>query len=214
MMDRFSKEPEHVFNKFPEHHMKILLEFNAQVGREDILKPIIWNESLHKINNDNGVRVVNFATSKNLTVKSTMFPHHTIHKFTLTPADEKTPSQIDHILLETRLHSSMLDVQFFRAADCDTDHYLVVAKVRERLAVSKLHTEFIWSIRDVLKTNIQEKKRAAKRIQRWSSKYVTQQQKNNDVLESTEDKRTVQWSPRPSKGCLIMAHVQPKHSAN
>jgi hypothetical protein len=24
-----------------------------------------------------------------------------------------------------------------RAADCDTDHYLVVAKVRERLAVSK-----------------------------------------------------------------------------
>jgi hypothetical protein len=25
----------------------------------------------------------------------------------------------------------------FRAAECDTDHYLVVAKVRERLAVSK-----------------------------------------------------------------------------
>ena len=25
----------------------------------------------------------------------------------------------------------------FRGADCDTDHYLVIAKVRERLAVSK-----------------------------------------------------------------------------
>jgi hypothetical protein len=25
----------------------------------------------------------------------------------------------------------------FRAADCDTDHYLVVTKVRERMAVSK-----------------------------------------------------------------------------
>jgi len=25
----------------------------------------------------------------------------------------------------------------FRGADCDTDHYLVVAKARERLAVSK-----------------------------------------------------------------------------
>ena len=32
---------------------------------------------------------------------------------------------------------SVLDVQSFRGADCETDHYLVVAKVRERLAVSK-----------------------------------------------------------------------------
>jgi hypothetical protein len=32
---------------------------------------------------------------------------------------------------------SILDVRSFRAADCDTDHYLVVAKVKERLAVNK-----------------------------------------------------------------------------
>jgi hypothetical protein len=40
-------------------------------------------------------------------------------------------------LIDRRRHSSILDVQSFRAANYDADHYLVVAKVRERLAVSK-----------------------------------------------------------------------------
>ena len=31
----------------------------------------------------------------------------------------------------------MLDVRCFRGNDCDTDHYPVIAKVRERLAVGK-----------------------------------------------------------------------------
>jgi hypothetical protein len=41
-------------------------------------------------------------------------------------------------LIDRRWHSSVQDAQSFRgAADCDTDHYLVVAKFMERLAVSK-----------------------------------------------------------------------------
>jgi hypothetical protein len=56
-----------VFDKFPKYHIKILLgDFNAKVGRKDIFKPTIGNESLHKISNDNGIRLVNFATSKNI----------------------------------------------------------------------------------------------------------------------------------------------------
>src|SRR5215468_8482501 len=64
-----SKESEQVFDHFPKYHIKILLgDFNAKVGREDIFKPTIGNESLHQDSNDNGVRIVNFATSKNLVV--------------------------------------------------------------------------------------------------------------------------------------------------
>jgi hypothetical protein len=55
--------------------MNILLgDFNAKVGRAEIFKLIIGNVSLHEISNDSGDRAVKFATSKNLTVKSTMFP--------------------------------------------------------------------------------------------------------------------------------------------
>jgi len=52
------------------------------VGKENIFKPTIGNNSLHQDGNDNGVRIVHFDTSKNLVVKSTMFPHRNIHKYT------------------------------------------------------------------------------------------------------------------------------------
>jgi hypothetical protein len=112
-------------------------DFNAKVGREDIFKPTIGNESSHEITNENGVRVVNFTTSKNLVAKSTMFPHRGIHKYTWTSPDGKTHNQIDHIFIDRRRYSSILDVRSFRGADCDSDQYLVVSKDRERRAVSK-----------------------------------------------------------------------------
>jgi hypothetical protein len=39
--------------------MKIVLgDFNAKVGRADIFKPTIENESLHEMSNNNGARAV------------------------------------------------------------------------------------------------------------------------------------------------------------
>jgi len=83
--------------------MKILLEdFNAKVGRENIFKLTTGNESLCQDSNDNGVRIVNFAISKNLVVKSTMLPHQNTHKYIWTSPDGKTHNQIDHILIDRR----------------------------------------------------------------------------------------------------------------
>jgi hypothetical protein len=70
--------------------MKMLLgDFNAKAGREHIFEQTVVYESLHEISNDNRVTIVNFATSKNLIVKSTMFSHRNIHKFNWT-SDGKT----------------------------------------------------------------------------------------------------------------------------
>jgi hypothetical protein len=60
----------------------LLADLNAKVDREHIFKPAIGNESLYEISNYNGVKIINFDTSKNLAVKSTMLPHRNIHKYT------------------------------------------------------------------------------------------------------------------------------------
>jgi hypothetical protein len=64
------EKPGHVFDLFPRYYTKMFLgDFNVKVGRDSISKPTIWKESSHEISNDNGVQVINFATSKNLVVK-------------------------------------------------------------------------------------------------------------------------------------------------
>ena len=40
-------------------------------------------------------------------------------------------------MTDRRRHSSILDVRSFRGADCDADHYLVVAKLKKRIVVRK-----------------------------------------------------------------------------
>jgi hypothetical protein len=66
-----------------------------------------------------------------------MFPHRKIHKYTWISPEGNTHNKIENVWIDKRQHSNILDVRSFRGARCDTDHYLVVAKVRERLALSK-----------------------------------------------------------------------------
>jgi len=55
--------------------MKILSgEFNAKEELENIFKQTNKNESLHQVNEDNIIKIINFATPKNLVVKRRMFP--------------------------------------------------------------------------------------------------------------------------------------------
>ena len=82
---------EQAFDNFPTYNIKILLgDFNAKVGVENIFKPTNGNECLHQVSNDNGIRILNFAPSKNLVVKNTMFPHRNIHKYNWTSPNGQT----------------------------------------------------------------------------------------------------------------------------
>jgi hypothetical protein len=77
------------------------------------------------------------ANIKNLTVKSTIFSHSNILKFTWKSPDWETHNQIYHVLTDRRWHSNLFVALSFRAADFVADHYLVVVKFTERVAVNR-----------------------------------------------------------------------------
>ena len=99
------------------------------MGRDYIFKPTVGNESLQQDSNDNGVRIVKFATSKNLVFNSTMQRTET---YINTP-NGKTQTE----LVASRWLSSILNVRSLMGVDFDTDYCMVFAEVRVRLAVSK-----------------------------------------------------------------------------
>ncbi|XP_018344902.1 PREDICTED: uncharacterized protein LOC108750139 [Trachymyrmex septentrionalis] len=146
--DGFYEELEHLVDQLPNDYMKIVVgDFNAKIGKEDIFRPTIGLESLHEESNDNGVRVINFATGKNLIVKSTYFKHKNIHKQTWISPDGGTRNQIDHVLADKRRHTNVLDVRSYRGADCDSDHLFVIAKIRERLSLNKTNGQLFGTKR-------------------------------------------------------------------
>ncbi|VVC31221.1 Endonuclease/exonuclease/phosphatase [Cinara cedri] len=132
--DIFYDELTETYESITGNVIKIVLgDFNAKCGREPQYFPCIGKESLHSNSNDNGQRLIAFAISNGLTVSSTTFPHKNIHKVTWRSPDAKTLNQIDHVLIQTRYRSTIHDVRSHRGADCDTDHYLVIAKLRSKL---------------------------------------------------------------------------------
>jgi hypothetical protein len=67
---------------------------------------------------------------------------------------------------------NVLDVRSFRAADCDNDHYLVVAKVRERLAVNKQRSHRLHTVRFNLKKLNQVEDKQQFRVEEASNRFA------------------------------------------
>ena len=110
------------------------MDFNAKQYQEEMYRPIIGKYNLHTLSNDNGIRLTNFACSKTMVVASTLFNHKDIHKMTWRSPDGQTFNQIDHLLIDARHVSNIRDVRTFRGANIDSDHYLLISKIRSRIS--------------------------------------------------------------------------------
>ena len=134
MKDDFYEKLQRIYDRSPARDIKIILgDLNAKVGREIIYRPTIGMHSLHETSNENGCRLIDLAVSNNMVISSTYFPHKNIHKTTWVSPDGITKNQIDHVLIDGRHCSSILDVRSCRGPNIDSDHYLVKVVFRARI---------------------------------------------------------------------------------
>jgi hypothetical protein len=72
---------EKAYLQAPSNDIKIIIgDLNALIGQEKVFLGITGKHSMHKETNDNGMRLIEFPTSKGMVISSTCFPHKEIHR--------------------------------------------------------------------------------------------------------------------------------------
>lgn len=128
--DRFFDILSDLCKKCPKDDCRIIMgNFNAKIGPE-IRLPTVGKHSAHSRSNENGKRLIDFAERRKFTIGGTIFPHKEVHKYTWVSPDGETSSQIDHVLFDSNYYNDLLDVRSFRGPNIDSDHYLIVSRIR------------------------------------------------------------------------------------
>lgn len=136
--NEFYEKVEEILRGIPRYDIKLVIgDLNAKVGREDDYKNITGGKSLHKVSNQNGMKMIEFASENQLKICSTAFDHKDIHKVTWVSPDGKTKNQIDHVMIENRHSRAIRDCRSYRGADANSDHFLVVAILQQNIPKEK-----------------------------------------------------------------------------
>ena len=63
--DMFNERLERQYDRCPDHDIKIVSgDFNAKIGKENIFGPTVGKFRLYDETSDNGMRLIDFATTK------------------------------------------------------------------------------------------------------------------------------------------------------
>jgi hypothetical protein len=112
----------------------VIGDANAKFDRKTAHQPTIGKaQSLHESTNENGLRLDEFATGRQMANKRTYFIHKRIHLQTWQSPDGHTFNQIDHCLIDARHFSEFIDVMARRGANIDSDHMIFIIKLRARI---------------------------------------------------------------------------------
>jgi hypothetical protein len=155
--DQFYHDLQTCCDRIPQKHGRLVLgDFNAETGRDNSAFPgILGNHGIGKLN-DNGTRMLSFATANSLVCANSFFQHKRTLQRTFYSNDKRTVKQLDHVLVQRSLRSTVQDVRVYTRASIQSDHKLVVARTRLHLKVRRSQRR--TARRDVLCLREQEKR--------------------------------------------------------
>ncbi|EYC36867.1 hypothetical protein Y032_0849g2673 [Ancylostoma ceylanicum] len=104
-----------------------------------------WERTLGRFGveevNDNGSRLLSFATTNKPVIGNSHVQHPREHQMTWRNPMGHDSTVLDYVLISSRFISSLKDVRAMRGPDCRSDHYLLRAVMQPRLkrTTSKSH---------------------------------------------------------------------------
>ena len=93
--------------------------------------------------NENSERWADFCQVNKLVIGGALFPHIGCRKRTWKSPEGIIVNQIDHLVFSGRWRSLPEDLDVLRGADVGSDHHLLMAKVR--LKIAEVRKEEKWS---------------------------------------------------------------------
>ena len=136
--DKFYEQLEEEIRTTPRHDALIVIgDLNARVGEDNTGKERAMGTKGFGCANNNGERLSDLCVESRLVIGGTLFMHRDIHKTAWRSPDQRTVSQIDHVIINQKWRRSLQDVKANRGADIGTDHVLVVASVSLKLRKTK-----------------------------------------------------------------------------
>ena len=114
-----------------------MILLNVKLGSDNTGRELVMGKEGLGVMNENWELFAGFSAQNDMVIGSAVFPHKRIHKLTWTSPDQTTRNQIDHMTISRRWRRTMEDVRVYIGADAGSDHELMIASLKVRLATSE-----------------------------------------------------------------------------
>lgn len=130
-------------------------DFNARVGKNHtVWKNVLGKHGVGKMN-ENGLKLLQFCALEELTIMNTCFQQKDKYKNTWKHPRSQHWHMIDFIIVRSSKKESVKKCRVMRSAQCETDHYLVRAKIhlKPKFSLTKKQNPIHYNNRCLLNEN-------------------------------------------------------------